>query len=125
MRPRTVALGSCILAAFGLAAAILIQPGVPAPAAAPPPIQVPGIPTVIQVAPGAPVPGPVIDVLPPLPKIDPPPADKPKMEKPAPAPALVTIPVPPKEAIQKPAEPACQPCPVYCQPRCWSWRRCR
>lgn len=134
MRPRTIVLGSCILAVVGLVAFVLFQPGVPAPAAAPPPIhqipdhiidpppvQVPGIPTVIQVAPGAPVPGPVLNVLPPLPVIDPPPVDKPKVEKP--------VPVPPKEAIQKPAcQPSCQPVycpPVYCRPRCWSWRRYR
>lgn len=110
MRPRSAALGSCILAGSCLIAVILMRLGT----------QVPDVPTTLQVTPEAPAPEPVIEVLPPLPEIDPPPP-----------PAAAPIPTPPEETIQKPAEPACrphpvyrQPCPVYCQPRGW-FRRCR
>lgn len=135
MKPRFIAIGMSILALLGLIATALMQPAATAPAAAPPPIRVPGIETTIQVAPGAPIPGPVIEVLPPLPEIDPPPAvEKPPVverpsivEKPAPIPKPATAPIPPKEAIQKPKAPECQPveCQPQCQP-CWGWRwRCR
>jgi len=134
MKPRFIAIGASILALLGLIAMVLMQPTAVAPAA-PPPIQVPGIETTIQVAPGASIPGPVIEVLPPLPEIDPPLAEKPPVverppvvEKPASIPKPATAPIPPKEAIQKPKAPECQPveCQPQCQPQCWRWRwRCR
>ena len=150
MKPRFIAIGASILALVGLVAALLTQrTTVPA---APLPIRVPGIETTIQVAPGAPIPGPVIEVLPPLPVIDPPPfevpAEKPAeakpeakpatareakpeakpMAAPAPIPRPAPAPIPPKKAIQKPKPqtPACQPAPECqpsdCEPQCWGWR---
>lgn len=130
MKPRFIAIGASILALLGLVFTVLSAPTITVVPAAPlpiqmeplesiepeqsvplPPIQVPGVPTVIQVAPGAPVPGPVLKVLPPLPVIDPPP-------KPKPAPTPVV-----KPASELACEPACEP--VYYQPHCWGWRRCR
>jgi len=116
MKPRYVVIGACILSLAGLiAAALTVIPPPTVQVVPPPPIQVPGVPTVIQVAPGAPEPGPVLDTLPPLPVIDPPPAQEPAQE---PAPAAQE----PAPAVQEPApvqEPTYQPCQ---RRRCW--RRC-